>query len=276
MTIKEINESIEEGRALKTIAAAYTEISSIRLKRIRQEVIRTRAFFVEVLNIYAMLRHIVLKKNQTLPPNTKTASIILTSNNRFYGHIESDVIGFFLRQNYDKGDIIVVGSSGREAFGSLHLPFQSLIFKDDVPAHEEIINLVSKIKDYGAVQVYFARFKSVLQQVPVVVDITQSQAKAAQQTERLEEAFIFEPEVVKILQFFDSQLKQVLIEQTFLETELARTSSKLISMDQAQHNADEFLKKQHQLLTRANMSILDTQILETVTSIIKKGSDIGI
>ncbi len=269
MTIKEINEAIDEGEALKTIAAAYTEISSLRLKRIRHEVIRTRAFFVEVLNIYAMLKHVAAKKTVTPELQGKTASIVLTSNNRFYGHIESDLINFFLNQKLTKGDIFVVGSSGKETFGSVKLPFKSIIFKDDVPNAVELKFVVNLIKNYQAVFVYFARFKSVLKQIPTVVDITQSQAQAAEQSEMIEEAYIFEPEVNKILQFFDSQLKQVLIEQTFLETELARTSSKLISMDQAQDNADQFLKQQKQLLTGARMSLQNSQILETISNLFR-------
>jgi len=75
--------------------------------------------------------------------------------------------------------------------------------------------------------------------------------------------------VPKILNFFDAQLKQVLIEQTFLETELARTSSKLISMDNAQNNADEFLEKQRIFLSQAKRSLQNTRILETITSMIQ-------
>lgn len=269
MTVKEINESLQEGEALKTIAVAYTEIASLRLKKIRQQVVNTRAFFVEILNIYAMLRHIVLQKRPIIPSQAKTASIILTSNNRFYGHIESELIKFFLDQTPDKGDIIVVGRGGKEAFSGLQLPFTAVIFKEDVPERQELAELVERIRNYQAVLVYFARFQTVLNQVPVVVDITQSQAKAVSMSEKIEEAYIFEPEVPKILDFFDNQLKQVLIEQTFLETELARTSSKLISMDQAQNNADEFIEQQNKLLVQARRSILNTQILETVTSMMK-------
>lgn len=268
MTIKEINETIEEGEALKTIASAYTEISSLRLRRIRQQVLRTRSFFVEILNIYAMLRHIVIQRKIIELPRKKV-SIILTSNNRFYGHLESDVIQFFLRERGTE-DTIVVGQTGKEAFSALRFNFKSIIFKDDLPTTIELMHLVDMIKNHQTVLVYFARFKSVLNQVPTVVDITQSQTQAAEESQKIEQSFLFEPEVPKILSFFDTQLKQILIEQTFLETELARTSSKLISMDQAQNNADEFLKKQGQLLSQAKRSLQNTRILETVTSMLQK------
>lgn len=266
MTIQDINNSIDEGEALKTIATAYTEITSVRLKRIREQVIRTRAFFVEVLNIYAMLRQLNIKKQPALID--KTASLILTSNNRFYGHIESELIKFFLTQT-KKGDIFVVGKGGREAFKTLGIPFKSVIFKQDVPEPMELIDLVAKVKNYRSILVYFARFQTVLSQTPVMVDITQSQSRAALASEKIEGSYIFEPEIPKIVEFFDNQLKQVLIEQTFLETELARTSSKLISMDQAQNNADEFLKKQHKLLIHAKRSLQNTEILEIAGSMFK-------
>ena len=51
MNLKEITSVIEEGQALKQVASAYTEISSMRLQRIRQEVLKSRAFFSEILNI---------------------------------------------------------------------------------------------------------------------------------------------------------------------------------------------------------------------------------
>ncbi|OGE17661.1 hypothetical protein A3F00_01990 [Candidatus Daviesbacteria bacterium RIFCSPHIGHO2_12_FULL_37_11] len=267
MTIKEINESVEEASALKSIASAYTEISALRLKRIRQQVLRTRAFFIEILNIYAMLRHIPMHR-KIVKPSEKKASIILTSNNRFYGHIESGVIQFFLSYK-DPGDLYVIGKSGKESLSALNFKFKSIIFKDDIPGAEEIVNLANMVRNYQSVLVYYARFKSVLIQVPVAVDITQTQVQAVEQSQRIDEAYIFEPEVPKILNFFDAQLKQVLIEQTFLETELARTSSKLISMDNAQNNADEFLEKQRIFLSQAKRSLQNTRILETITSMIQ-------
>ena len=269
MTIQQINQLVQEGEALKTIAAAYTEISALRLRKIRQQVLKTRAFFVEVLNIHAMLKHIVLQKRKPETFKGDLVNIVLTSNNRFYGHIESDLIKFFLSQR-KLGDIFVVGKIGKEDFTALGFTFTPIILKDDVPSPQELKELVDKVKKYQAILIYYSRFQSVVNQTPVVVDITQSQAKAAVLSEKLEELYIFEPEVPKILDFFDTQLKQVLIEQTFLETELARTASKLISMDKAQQNADEFIKNQNHLLSQAKRSIKNARILEIIASLQSK------
>lgn len=269
MTIHEINTIIEEGEALKTIASAYTEIASIRIQRIRGQVLKSRAFFNEILNIYALVRKTAIQKRKPGTPQKKAASILITSNNRFYGHIDTEIVKLFLNQgdHQEKGDVFAVGVGGKEALEAYHFsPFKSIMIKKDMPGSEELANIAEMVGSYVKVLIYFAQFQTVMKQNPVVVDITESQSSALAQSKKLEGAFIFEPEAGKILDFFDSQLKQVLIEQTFLESELARTGSRLISMDQAEVNADKFVKDNHILLLQAKRSVQNAQILETIAS----------
>lgn len=271
MTIREIQFTIEEGRALKDVALAYSEIASLTLRKIRQEVLRTRAFFTEVLNIYALIQQIASSKslsNSRLRAKAGTISIIITSNNRFFGHMDKDVIQLFLNTKPEDSNVLVIGHGGIESLKTLKFAsFTEVEFKKDMPDPAEMASLVAKIKRHTKVLVYYAQFKTIMQQVATFVDITQSQAQAL--TNRFSSkasAFILEPEAEKILDFFDKQLTQVLLEQTFLEAELARTGSRLISMDQAQHNADEFLDEQQKLLLHAKRSLQNARILEVVAS----------
>lgn len=268
MTIREINSLIEESQTLKLIAGAYTEISSLRLQRIRTQVLQSRVFFNEILDLYALVRHIAFKKGYRPKVILKTISIILTSNNRFYGHIDTDLVKFFLSSKIEKGEVICIGRGGKEALNANHFTvFNSILFKKDMPDTLELANLVQKVRLNQRVYIYFAQFHSVIKQVPTVIDITQTQSQALKQAKYLEGTFIFEPEVKKILDFFDTQLKQILIGQTFLESELARVGSRLISMDQAEYNADEYIKKNEQLLLNAKRSLDNTRILEMIASI---------
>lgn len=271
MTIREIQSTIEEGRALKDVALAYTEIASLTLRRIRHDVLRTRVFFSEVLNIYALVRQFASKSliSSRLKSNAEgTVCVIITSNNRFFGHMDKDVIQFFLNTKPKVSDTLVIGHGGIESLKTLKFTsFKKIEFKKDLPDPAEMAYLVTKIKEYRKVLVYYAKFQTVLKQVATFVDITQSQAQAlANRLSIIETAFILEPEAKEILDFFDKQLRQVLLEQTFLEAELARTGSRLISMDQAQHNADEFLDEQQKFLLHAKRSLQNARILETVAS----------
>lgn len=268
MTIKQILETIEEGQALKTIAGVYTEIASSRLKRIRAQVIYSRTFFEEIISIYALIKQTASKKTES--KKLKSLSILITSNNKFYGHIDTDLVKFFLSRNKLNGDIICIGRGGKnnlEAYGITKFNLQ--VFEKDLPSPEELIALTTLVKKYEQVLIYFPRFQTVLKQTPIVLDITQSQASALNLSNHSEEAFLFEPEVSKIIDFFDLQLKNILIEQTFLEAELARVGSRLIFMDQAQFNADKFLDVQQNLLTAAKRSVENSEILEAIFAVKK-------
>ena len=281
MTIQEINTTIEEGKALKDVSVAYTEIASLKLKKIRQEVFKSRAFFGEVLNIYALVRKVASKKS--IPESQsirKRAILILTSNNRFYGTMDKNVVNLFLSHKAQipdpQVDVIVVGQGGAQNLKALGFEdFSTIVMRQDLPEPEELVSLTTRLKKYAQVLVYFAQFQTVVKQTPVVVDITQLKTIAISRElkdldKKNRSSFIFEPEAAKILEFFDSQIKQVLIGETFLEVELARTGSRLILMDQAQHNADEYLDKQHKLFIQAKRSLDNARILELIASMIQK------
>src|SRR3989344_2948964 len=101
MTIKEIDQYLEEGNSLKQIAQAYSEIANQKLKRIRSEVERNRVFFDEISKVYALVRVIAGKKGIVLPKTKERICILQTSNYRFYGNIDSSIIEFFISQTKD-------------------------------------------------------------------------------------------------------------------------------------------------------------------------------
>lgn len=273
MTIRQIDEIIDEGRSLKLIAQVYSEISFSKLKKIRGEVERNRDFFNEISQIYHLVKNIASRKKIAVAKKKKTVSLLLTSNYGFYGNINSKLIPFFMINTTKiDTDRIVIGKAATEHFKAIRYfhAYKSLILKGDLPTPEELNNLSLQIKDYNQVLVFYPLFKSVLVQDPMVKDITETQAEASQKTDPLldlnQYPFIFEPELNKILEFFDSQIAILLLEQTFLEAELARTASRLISMDQAQTEANKFIKEQEKIRAYAKRSIENNRILENLAS----------
>ncbi len=114
--------------------------------------------------------------------------------------------------------------------------------------------------------------KSVLIQNPVDKDITQSidPSLYINQDENVRKLlgefdYILEPDLGIMLQFFDAQIKGLLLEHTFLESELARTASRLISMDSAQNQSKEYLNNMKKELRTARKNITNSRIVETVS-----------
>lgn len=276
MTTKQIKELIEQAQSLKQITQAFTQISSSKLKRIRAGVERNREFFRELTNIYGLINIIRKKRKLPLPvKNGKTLSIMLTSNERFYGHVTSDLIEFFLVQiSKINADKIVIGRSGNDALKSMGyaLSYTPMILKTDFPDNEEFVKLSEIVSQYSKVLVFHSQFESVLVQKPVISDITQSEQDVSDKTSMSKELieqynnFIVEPEIKTIAEFFDNQIKVLILESTFLESELARTASRLITMDSAQNEAEKFLSTQELAFLNAQRSIQNARILETIAA----------
>ncbi len=279
MTIKEIEEALEEGQSLKTIAQAYSEIANLKIKIIRGLVERNRFFFSEISKVYSLIKKLAQKRKVAVPKSKKLVSIIITSNFRFYGSINEDLIDFFIqtttRPSYGgkklDTDIIFLGKAAIDYFktNKIFLNYREIMLKDDQPSAEELTSLVSLIQPYNQVLIFHSKLKSLLTQQPVITDITASSTPPP--SEKISDdsfKFIFEPELGKILSFFDSQILTLLLESTFLESELSRTAPRFIRMDEAQREANKFIDEYQKLKAFSERSFRNNQILENFATIV--------
>lgn len=275
MTIREIDALIEEGNSLKQIAQAYSEIANLKLKRIRAQVERNRLFFEEISYVYSLVKKLAIKRKVALAKPKKRVSLIITSNYRFYGNINSNLLDFFIAQTQKlEGDRIILGKAAIDYFKASGVSnSHEVLLHSDQPSFEELNNLVNLIKDYNQVLIFYSKLKSLLTQQPTVTDITLSSKLPTSETQ-IDFRFIFEPELPKILKFFDSQILTLLLEQTFLESEVSRTASRFITMDQAETEANKFIKEYEKLRAYAKRSLESNTILENFATLVavKKGA----
>ncbi len=275
MTIKEIEEALEEGEGLKTIAQAYSEIANLKIKRIRGEVERNRIFFQEISRVYVLIKKLAEKRKVSIPKPKRLVSLIITSNYRFYGSINEDLIEFFINtaKKLDT-DIILLGRAAIDYFKTSQVfsnP-KEVLLKIDLPDAAELVSLINMIRDYNQVLIFHSRLKSLLVQEPIVTDITATSGNnekviGNESLQKENFKFIFEPELPKILSFFDSQILTLLLESTFLESELSRTASRFITMDQAENEANKFISEYEKLEAFSKRNLANNQILENFASI---------
>lgn len=276
MAIAEIKQRVEEGESLQLITRVFTEIASAKLKRIRAGIEHNRHFFFDLTNIYSLLNMLAVKQGIfRKPKNPRTAVILIASNERFYGRVTNPLLDYFIQQTKGKDlDRLVVGKTAHSYLetASYQYPYKKFNFKTDMPSAEEVHGITSQVKDHAKVIVFYSQMKSVLVQVATSKDITQSidpmlylnQEKNVQLLLQ-EFDYILEPDLSIMIQFFDTQIKGLLLEHTFLESELARTASRLISMDSAQNEAKEYLTQVKNELKVARKNILNARIIETIS-----------
>ncbi|HBQ50567.1 hypothetical protein A3B42_03775 [Candidatus Daviesbacteria bacterium RIFCSPLOWO2_01_FULL_38_10] len=282
MTIKEIEENLEEGESLKAMAQAFSEIANLKIKRIRNAVERNRLFYDEISKVYSIVKAFALKKKVAIIKPKKRLCILLTSNYKFYGNINSLLTKYFIGSTRELPDVdrIILGKGGIDFFKATKLlpNYQEIILKTDMPTGLELTGLARICSEYNQVLVFHSSFKSLLTQKATFADITalslylkEFQIKPLDPKNKEDFMhFIFEPELPKILSFFDSQILHLLLEQTFLESELSRTASRFISMDTAETEANKFIMEYKKLKSYAKRNLENNKILENYASLAAK------
>lgn len=269
--INQIKNYLEEVESLQFLAEVYTDIARARLEKVRSGIERNRRFVEEIAGVLHLVRLAAEERGLSAKRKKKiSASLVITSNERFrYGALDSRVIDFYVAHTAYTGfvDRFVIGSVGIDILAGRRYPFplEKIVFGRDLPNQSELSILANKLNDYQKVFVYYPRFLTVLAQQPTFVDMTGLvSGRAAVPGENY---YLFEPEIEKILDFFEEQIMGVLLEQTFLESELSRIGSQLVSMDNAAVNAGNIIRTQNQLLAAARRSQMSMQVLELVAGI---------
>ena len=257
---------IEETETLSEIASAYTEMSEMKIKQIRAAYELNARFYIEITYIYQHLMLTAANRKLLSPEGeSKILSVAITSNQHFFGTMNLDVIDTFESDSATKiADRIVVGATGREHYQAQnnHSIKEFIQFKRDNPDPEEITDLLTRFREYDKVFLYFPRFVTLLRQETGVIDITYK--PEAHQMEGIDLDFIFEPELPDILDFFNTQVRTILFNRTMIETDLARTASRMLSMSGAHERAQFQIKNQRQQLDKRARLIRNAQLLETV------------
>lgn len=274
-TVKEIKKSIDDVEGLKLLASTYSDVAGTKLLMIRSTIEKNRQFVAELATVFHIIKTAAEKQKTTLIRSKRgVANLVLTSNHRFYGGLENRLLDFFTTHLVlSRGDNYVTGRTGdlflkdKTFLGD----FKSCIFKKDLPTGEELDELTDQLLRYQTIRIYHTKMKSVLVQRPVITEVGGLADISAEVDPRLT-YYIFEPEIERIVDFFDTKVTKVLLEQAFLEAELARTAARLVSMEQTQTKANTAIARERKNLVRAEASLANVRMLEIVQALAAKKS----
>lgn len=252
-TLKEIKENLEIISTFKNISSTYQEIANLRMRQMREQVLKNREFFQELLSTYRLIKSAYLfsqkrgwakkEKISFLRPKKEEVVVYLSANQFFYGPLILDIwkeIKKYLQKK--KADLAIIGRTGKyfaekEGFGHKISYFEL----DDVKPEREIIEeIITFLKNYKKILVFHGKYIGALCQKPVVSDIAGGMVEEEKNLPA--EDFIFEPSPEVILEFFETEIVASLFNQTILEHQLARYASRVMAMYQATENAKKLEK----------------------------------
>lgn len=269
-SLKEIKKELETIKTIKEITSIYYEIANLRMKEIKESVLKNRAFFDELIKTYQRIRTafvVGLKKRaeEVIKEKEKKNQVLvfLSANEFLYGSLILDVWkeiqGFF---NPKRDDLVVIGRIGKYLVERSRLKkFYYFELDDAKPEVEKIGQIVELIKNYQKILVFHGKYMGGLIQKPIAEEI--SPALELKRKIREKRSYIFEPSPEEIFDFFESEILGILLNITLLEHHLARLAARVVSMSEATEKAKkiekELLKKElkikRQLLTKKQIEI---------------------
>lgn len=282
---KFIKKEIAQVTSLKELTEVYGEIASIRMRKIRDDVLKNRGFlssieviFNNALNYYTKKLSDMVKKGKIkeggkvtfLAHNGRVVAVLISANTGFYGEVVRDTFNKFMNDTKDKNvEITIIGRLGRTLFLEERpdQPYTYFDLPDYGVDSEKLSDTIKHLVQYEEIKVYYGKYFSVVTQKPATFGISAGKS-VEKETQATEIAYIFEPSVEKILMFFETQIFASLFDQAVRESQLAKFASRILSMDRASDNIgkklDELnlqnLKISHGIANRKQLNSLASSI----------------
>ncbi len=265
-------------QTIRFVASALFDISAQKIGRLRAAFEKNKGFYDDIASLYQSVKQTAYERGE-LPERPATTAIrsvavAFTSNKRFYGVVNNEVMRSFLEymQSGVDADFIVIGRTGKalmENHPESEKRASYFSFEGDEPTGDEIRQFLKNVTLYDQVQVFYPSFVNVFKHTVLMLDITYAphEKKADDTTPRFD--YIFEPELRKILEFFETRVRFLLFERAMLEAELARTAARLFSMNQAQDRSDDNIVLLRRAIRRNTKNFNDLRLLESFSAISK-------
>lgn len=249
MTTKKQNLlEIENSLTLKTIMETYQEIAASRMQHVRTYVVESRDFLLGINNIFQQVKSSyktkILLQKSFIKHNGKTIFIFLSANTGLYGDIIKrtfDLLAEHIRK--ETGDVAIVGRVGlklfQEAFPKRNFMYFDL--PDDKVDLEALKKIIPHLLQYEKVLVFYQQFQSIISYQPIITSIAGD--TLSWQPTATSIKYDFEPSLEKVMAFFEQQISSSVFEQTVYESQLAKFSSRMVSLDKATENIGNRVKQ---------------------------------
>ncbi|MCL4364608.1 F0F1 ATP synthase subunit gamma [Patescibacteria group bacterium] len=271
---------------IRNLCISYEQISVMRMRKIKDAVLYTRNFYSQLAQVYVQVKNTytnqvmtLIKKNKIKDPkkmlllgkNDKSVSILITANNKLYGDIIDRLYQSFREEIGKKdSDLVIVGSLGKELYESsgMNRPYKYFeITREDNLTLADLKPIVSHIAQYSRINVYFGRYETFFNQIPLMENIS-GDIRVGEDDEIIKKKFYyFEPDLEKILLFFETQIFANLFKQTAYESQLARFASRVQAMEEALSTIEKEEKELAFQARKANILIEDRKQRERVKQI---------
>jgi ATP synthase F1 gamma subunit len=269
--INELKDGLLQIETAQFVTTMLRDISATKLQSLRARFEANARYFAELHTLMALVETYRQELGQTHRDQTekgkeKKVLVAVTSNKRFYGMLNHEIIREFTKRREADltASVVVIGQTGKQILEAREETsgVQFVSFVKDEPTQAELLQTIESLGEYQSVEVIHPTFINSFQQHAAVTDITHRRKEHNVPTTRTID-YVFEPEILDILAFFRTHIRMVLFERTMLETELAFTGARLMKMQRARERAGELVTLEKRRIHKEQSTVKSMRLLET-------------
>ena len=273
---QEIAEDEHAMAGIVQLTSVFESIASMKIARIRNQVLQSQQFFSELWHIYEQIRvgqQFSFGRGANQKVNDKELFIIITAEGGFSGDIDQKLIQM-MRGQYqsDKNDIVVIGHHGAIQLAQAGISYVKYY---KLPSKDQDINTDPLLKDvqaYRTTSIYYQTYVSLtvqdVRRLSLGTAIEERSRTTTEKNEEISEAtYIFEPSTFDVVDHLERSMVQITLSQLILESKLAQYASRFQAMTAAHTKADENLQDIHVLYNRTKRAIKDERLKEIMNGL---------
>jgi F-type H+-transporting ATPase subunit gamma len=280
--MKRVAELSKEKQSIATmveLSSAFEGIASVRIAKIKDQVLQSTEFFNDLWNIYTQLRVDRLFRSGRGEDRQyvidKELYIIITAEGGFSGDIDQKLISWMLK-SYDpaKNDIVVVGHHGAIQLAQKGISFVKYYKLPEKDQNINVTPIIRYVQKYKKSSVYYQEYVSLsvqdVKRIELSKAVTEQGSKAEKTKEIIsEDNYIFEPSVYDVVGHLERSMLQIALSQLILNSKLAQFASRFNAMSMAHQNANRSLEDITLHYNRSLRAAKDERLKEIINGLRK-------
>ncbi len=267
--------------AMVQMSSVFEGIASMKIAKIKNQVLQANQFFDELWKIYTQIRVDSLfrygRDNENKGVIDKELYIVITAEGGFSGDIDQKLIRYML-ENYDeaKNDIIVIGHHGAVQLAQKNIGFKKYFKLPEKDQNINVTPITQYVQMYKKASVFYQQYVSLMVQDVRKIELSKAVADQGKKTEAddddevISEAnYIFEPTTYAVVGHLERSMTQIMIEQLILDSKLAQYASRFRAMSASHQMADEQLYDVNMQVNRAKRGVKDERLKEIINGLRK-------
>ncbi len=265
--------------AMVQMSSVFEGIASMKIARIKNQVLQANLYFDDLWKIYTQLRIDSLfrfgRSTSHEGVSEKELFIIITAEGGFSGDIDQKLIRYMLEKyTPEKNDIIVIGHHGAVQLAQKGISFKKYFKLPEKDQNLNVAPIIKYVQQYKNASVFYQEYVSLMVQDVKRIELSKAVAEQGKKTESSDEViseanYIFEPSAFALVDHLERSMMQIMVEQLILDSKLAQYASRFRAMSSSHQLADEQLGDVNLRLNRAKRGIKDERLKEMINGLRK-------